>query len=194
MDFKKNMLTIFMVSLLSSTISHNIYAGQDISIEVETAASTVLVVGSIVALTSTIIGLKTYFSYQKGKKQYEMLKRFMEDPGYTYENLGDDARNLYFLQWIYSSTSLSNDFPVIWLEKDATANKNLLAWMFFSHNLTGLSRELHSVLQYLRNVDRFKEQRKEYNERYREQNYRDERLSIEREKLALQRYPRRFIR
>jgi len=138
-------------------------------------------IGALIATAG--IAVSTYFAYQRAKEQYALLSRFQDDPYYGYDQLKDDARNLYYSKCGSSSTSLSNDYPAIWLEKDATSNKNFLWWMFFSSDMKKLSNNLDSVIRCLRNCEQFKDDRTKYNKAYREQHYRDERLAIEREKL-----------
>ena len=143
----------------------------------------VAVVGIAALAGTAAVAIRAYFANQRAQKQYEILERFKNDPYYDYEKLKDDARNLYFDQWSHSPTSLSGDFPAVWLEKDTTSNKNFLWWMFFSKDMKELSDRLSEVIHHLRNYKPFQADKKEYNDKYRQQSYRDERLSIEREKL-----------
>ena len=55
--------------------------------------------------------------------------------------------------------------------------------MFFSSDMKKLSKELHTIIKYLRNVDQFTNDRKKYNKQYRQQRYRNEKLAIEKERL-----------
>ncbi|MFC1842549.1 hypothetical protein ACFLYU_02735 [Candidatus Dependentiae bacterium] len=182
MHAKKSIKTLLIVSLLASSIG----------ITSETRAGIGDILAPVIAITGlTAIGtglaaLQTYFSYQRGKKQYAMLRDFY-DGTLTYEDLNKAARNHYYDQCSASSTSVSSDYPIIWLEKDATSNKNLLAWVFFMPKLTSLSKDLAIVLNYLRNLEQFQAERKEYNEKHREQSYRDDRIALEKEKVDLQR-------
>ena len=156
----------------------------------EIIGSVILVAGAA-AICAGIVALKAHFSYQQGLEQCKILENFRDNPYYDYENLTKDARNQYYDQWAISSTSLSSDYPVVWLEKSATSNKNFLAWMFFNKASTDLSAKLNAALKYLRSISKFQTQKKEYNDKYREQAYRDEKLSIEREKLDIKKEERR---
>lgn len=182
---------ILNISLCIScfTINQNIKANAA-EVVADIAIGTVLLVGAATICTG-IAGVKVYFAYQSGKEQYRILKEFHENPHFTYEQLKNVARNLYYEQsWSPSSISLDSDYPVVWLEKRATKNKNTLGcciWKLFDEKYSRLSRNLGEKLNFLRNNAEFVQEKKEYNEKYREQNYRDTRLSIEQQRLNISR-------
>jgi hypothetical protein len=182
-------LLILSLCLSSFTINQNSKANA-----VEVAADLfvgAIVITGIAAICTGIAGIKVYFAYQRGKEQYRILREFHENPYYTYEQLKTTARNLYYEQtWSPSSISLDSDFPVVWLEKQATHNKNTLGccvWKLFDDKYSRLSKNLGEKLNFLRNHVEFVKEKKEYNDKYREQNYRDTRLSIEQQRLNLSR-------
>ena len=182
-------LLIVSLCLSSFTVNQNSKANA-----AEVAATIVLgavVVTGVAAICTGIAGISVYFAYQNGKEQYRVLKEFHENPYYTYEQLKTTARNLYYEQsWGPSSISLDNDYPVVWLEKQATHNKNTLGcfvWKLFDDKYSRLSRNLGEKLNFLRNHVEFVKDKKEYNDKYREQSYRDTRLSIEQQRLNLSR-------
>ncbi|EKD23370.1 MAG: hypothetical protein ACD_82C00091G0001, partial [uncultured bacterium] len=81
-----------------------------------------------------------------------------------------------------------SDYPVVWLEKQATKNKNTLGcciWKLFDDKYYKLSKNLGEKLNFLRNNAEFAREKKEYNDKCREQNYRDTRLSIEQQRLNI---------
>lgn len=147
------------------------------------AAATIVTLGGGIFLGS--IGFHWYSNhvYKEGKKRYRLLNHFKNNPDYKYAKLKEDATDQYYEQCCVSSESLENDFPTVWLEKDATSKKKFLGLMFLSKKMMRLSKKLKSVLPFLRNNKLFKKERKEYNKEYREQRYREDRLQIEREKL-----------
>ncbi|MFC1841560.1 hypothetical protein ACFLYA_00645 [Candidatus Dependentiae bacterium] len=196
MSFKKNTKNLLMISLLSSVLLCNTSTKSNITIRNEDALFIALAAGIATTIGAVYVTLKTYFAYQKGRVEYETLKAFMEKMENLenleldkhecdqackemYEALEDEALELYHQQWVHPSTSLSNDYPIMWIEKDATSNRNLLAWMFFSHNLTDLSKNLHFVLDFLRHNKAFRQQRREYNKEYRKHNFRNRLLAIQ---------------
>lgn len=154
------------------------------------AASVVFVAGAV-SICAGITCINAYFTFQRSKAQYRLLKEFHENPYYSYDNFVLDARELYYEQsWTTSSTSLEFDHPVVWLEKAATANKNFLGcfvWKLFNEELSILGKKMGEKLNFLRKHAAFQADRKEYNEKYREQNYRDTRISIEQQKLNIAR-------
>lgn len=190
-NIKKPVINIFAAAFIfcSTAVFTKNNACSDLYKE-ETIAGLVLVSGAA-ALCVGLACLKTHSAYQSAKEQFKALQEFHENPDMSYQNLKDLARNLYYRQsWFPSSTSLESDYPVIWLEKAATSNKNLLSivsFVTFNEKLSTLSKNLSQKLNFLRNSKSFIAERAEYNEKLREQNYRESKLSIERQKLDLER-------
>jgi len=174
-----------LLSLLLSVGSYNHKANANTAELV--IAGTVLAGAS--ALTYLCFSLYSNHVYNQALLRYGILNNFREKRSYTYENLKEDATQQYYDNYGCSS-SLENDYPVVWLEKDATAKKNFLGWMFLSAKMPLLSKKLAPVLHYLRRDSRFKAERKEFNKEFRQQQYRDEKLRLEHEKLAEQRRDR----
>jgi len=200
MDIQKTIKQTLILFLLASSCAYSMRIGRPNTYHyprpqrrnsTANIITPITVLGIVTLASVAAIAVSAYFKYQRAQKQYEILKRFQEDPYYDYEKLKDDARNLYFDQWSHSSTSLSSDYPAVWLEKDTTSNKNFLWWMFFNPELKELSNKLNKLIQHLRNLKQFQKEKKEYNEKYRQQRYRDERISLEREKLNQKKQKRR---
>lgn len=184
MNINKYIKSFLIISILtSSIITHK----ETKANSTDEALATFIILTGAATICTAIVGIKAYLAYHRALKEYAILKEFRDNPYYDYERLTQDARNLYYEHCWSSSTSLSSDYPVVWLEKDATSNKNFLAWMFFIDSLKNISKDLGPVLTHLRNIEYFHHQKKEYNEKYREQRYRDDRISLQRESVNLQR-------
>lgn len=161
----------------------------------EESREVLLLAGGIVILSTIGYLLSTWAGntiYNNAKRKYDTLAEFQNTEEhytdeYRYEQLKNKARDMYFDQASPSSTSIDNDYPVVWLEKKATAIKNFLSLMIFSKRMKELSKQMEETLSYLRNFDQFIQEKIEYNEKYRKQAYRDDRLNLEREKISIER-------
>lgn len=139
---------------------------------------------------ASYLGISWYSNhvYRGAKKRYKILNKFKNIPEYDYEDLKEDATTQYYQQCCIDSESVDNDYPGVWVEKDATAKKNFLAMMFLSTKMKNMAKKLTGVLKHIRKNKEFKGERKKYNKLAREQSYRNERLRIEREKLFAKRF------
>ena len=154
-----------------------------------------LIAGGVAAISLISYGLARWTGnviYKNALKKYDALAQFQNSHGmcteeYRYNQLKTMARSLYYDQINSSSTSLENDYPVVWLEKAATSTKNFLSCMVFSSRMQALSKKINEALKYLRNFEPFIEERRAYNEKFREQSYRNERINLEKEKVSIER-------
>jgi len=182
---KKNRIQYLLPILLLLHIPSSTYEDYPSS-SGNTIKKSLFVTGAVVSISAICYALARCIGnsiYSDAENVYTILSGFQQNQ-YDYKGLTKKARNLYLDKCGYVSSSLTSNYPVVWLAKRAASAKSCLAMMIFSTRMRALSKNLANTLRYLgTEVDQFEKERAEYNEKLREQRYRNSKLAIEREKL-----------